>query len=58
MTDDRAWATDARYARAHEGRIAGDPAGSDPDALATEYRQAPKLAGVAWGSIARSLSKA
>jgi hypothetical protein len=46
MTDDRPWEAAARYARDHERRITCGPAGPDRDALAAEYRQANKLAGV------------
>jgi hypothetical protein len=54
MTDDRPWETAARYARNHERRITYGPAGADRDALAAEYRQARKLAGVSPGGIERS----
>jgi hypothetical protein len=56
MTDDRPWEAAARYARDHERRITCGPAGPDRDALAAEYRQANKLAGVPPGSIVRSHS--
>ena len=53
MTDDHPWESAARYARDHERRITCGPAGPDRDALAAEYRQAHKLAGVPPGSIVR-----
>jgi hypothetical protein len=54
MTDDRPWQSAAQYARNHQHRITCGPAGADRDALAAEYRQMHKLAGVPPGSIVRS----
>jgi hypothetical protein len=53
MTDDHPWESAARYVRDHERRITCGPVGPDRDALAAEYRQAHKLAGVPPGSIVR-----
>ncbi len=56
MTDDRPWHEAAAHARSHQHRIVCGPAGTDRDALAAEYRQAHKLAGVPPGSIVRPRS--
>jgi hypothetical protein len=54
MTDDRPWQSAAREARNHQRRIVCGPSGADRDALAAEYREAHRLAGVPLGSIVRS----
>jgi hypothetical protein len=53
MTDDRPWKDAATLARNHERRIVCGPTGADRDALAAEYRQAHRFAGVPPGSIVR-----
>ncbi len=53
MTDDRPWQAAARRARDMERQVACGPAGPDRDALAGEFQEAHKLAGVPPGSIVR-----
>jgi hypothetical protein len=54
MTDDLPWHAAGQFARnRHERRISCGPTGTDRDLLATEYRQAHRLAGVPPGSIVR-----
>jgi hypothetical protein len=53
MTDDRAWNAAATDARNRQHRITCGPAGPDRDALAAEFCQTHKLAGVSPGSIVR-----
>jgi hypothetical protein len=53
MTDDRPWKEATREARNHQHRVVCGPSGADRDALAAEYRNARKFAGVPPGSIMR-----
>ena len=54
MSDDRPWKAAARFARDHhERRITCGPTGTDRDALAAEFRQTHRVAGVPPGSIVR-----
>jgi hypothetical protein len=53
MTDDRAWKEAATFARNRQRRIVCGPTGNDREALAAEYRQAHRFAGVPPGSIVR-----
>jgi hypothetical protein len=54
MTDDRPWQAAVRFARNHHERhITCGPTGVDRDLLASNYRQAHRLAGVPPGSIVR-----
>src|ERR1700722_11681223 len=49
MTNDRPWNAAARNARDHRRQVVCGPAGPDRDALASEYREANKLAGASPG---------
>ena len=53
MTDDHPWQSATRHARDNQRDIVCGPSGPDREALAAEYRQAHKLAGVPPGSIVR-----
>jgi hypothetical protein len=53
MTDDQPLQSAARRARDRDRQIGCGPAGSDRDALAAEFQEAYKLAGVPPGSIVR-----
>jgi hypothetical protein len=53
MTDDQPWQSATRRARDGERRVECGPAGPDRDALAAEYRETHKLAGVPPGSIVK-----
>ena len=56
MTDIRPWNDAALNARNRQRSIVCGPTGPDRDALAAEYRQAHKLAGVPPGSILKKRS--
>ncbi|MBS0641264.1 MAG: hypothetical protein JSS43_15425 [Proteobacteria bacterium] len=53
MTDDRPWKDAALFARNNHRRVVCGPSGADRDALATDYHQVHRLAGVPPGSIVR-----
>ena len=53
MTDDQPWQSATRRARDQERHVVCGPAGPDPAALAADYQEAHKLAGVPPGSIVR-----
>ncbi len=53
MTDDRPWQSATRHARDQERHVECGPAGPDREALASEYQQSHRLAGVPPGSIVR-----
>jgi hypothetical protein len=53
MTDDQPWQSATHRARDRRRQIGCGPAGPDRDALAAEFQEARKLAGVPPGSIVR-----
>jgi len=53
MTEDQPWQSATRRARDSERHVECGPAGPDRDALAAEYRETHKLAGVPPGSIVK-----
>jgi hypothetical protein len=53
MTDDGPWNVATGRAREHSRHIQCGPTGMDRDALASEFQQTHKLAGVPPGSIVR-----